>query len=170
MIVRKGSTIFLLFLFAGSALAQELKDSIHYELKPGALEAIQKAFEKPVLSPKPKFDFIRKIPGLMTDSTDIRRILTLKPYNFRTRYDEDPIYDKMSKEIRMADGKGLAKFNYKFPDIGRTQSHDFNNFLNLIFSEKDRKKRKNKKFIEEVLLPAFNKESTKFYEKSPLAK
>ena len=170
MIVRKSNTILLLFLFAGSTLAQELKDSIHYELKPEAFEAIKKAFGESALSPKPKFDFIRKIPGLMTDSTDIRRILTLKPYNFRTRYDEDPIYDKMSKEIKMADGKGLAKFNYKFPDIGRTQSHDFNNFLNLIFSEKDRRKRKNKKFIEEVLLPAFNKESTKFYEKPPLAK
>lgn len=105
----------------------------------------------------------------MTDSTDIRRRLTLKPYRFDTRMDEDPIYDHMSQEIRMADGKGLSKFNYKFPDIGKGKSYDFNNFLSIIFSEKDRKK-ENQKFIKEVLLPAFNKESVKFYEKSPSAK
>ncbi len=170
MVVQKIIVIIFLFLFSGSVVAQELKDSIRYELKPGVLDAIHKAFGEPLTPPQKKFDFIRKIPGLMTDSTDIRRRLTLKPYRFDTRMDEDPIYDHMSQEIRMADGKGLSKFNYKFPDIGKGKSYDFNNFLSIIFSEKDRKKRKNQKFIKEVLLPAFNKESVKFYEKSPSAK
>lgn len=161
----------LLIIVPGFVMAQEPKDSIHFELRPDALDAIRKAFGEPLKAKtKPTFDFIRKIPGLTTDSTDIRKVLTLRPYNFNTRFDEDPIYDKMSKEVKMAAGIGLAKYNYKFPTIKNPKGHDFNAFLNMIFSPQERRKKKNRMFIEKVLLPAFDKESIKFYEKNDLKK
>lgn len=72
-------------------------------LNPDAVNSIR--FEsspllgKPMIAGEsPALKFNEELPGLPEDRTELRKVLTLRPYNAFTKRGEDPIYDKIKEE------------------------------------------------------------------------